>query len=149
MAAGRSHGALGEFDLRVPGSGMLAAVVLPDLQTGNVGPRTPDAPDDTAEMMGRTRVGGSLWDMDERSTWGRLNGGLDSDQLPPFADVPVLWFTVVSVVPVCPFSAGGASGAGSGDCLGSSPSYYETLQAADIDGVAGDELSRGRATDCG
>ena len=43
-------------------------------------------------------------------------------------------------VPDCPFSAGGATGAGSGDCVGSSPSYYETLQAADIDGVAGDEL---------
>ena len=29
---------------------------------------------------------------------------------------------------------------GSGDCLGSSPSYYETLQAADIDGDGVDEL---------
>ena len=47
---------------------------------------------------------------------------------------------VPTAVPDCPFSAGGATGAGSGDCLGSSPSYYETLQAADIDGVAGDEL---------
>ena len=37
----------------------------------------------------------------------------------------------------CPFSARGASGAGSGDCLGSSPSYYETLHAADIDGRPG------------
>ena len=44
------------------------------------------------------------------------------------------------LVPDCPFSAGGATGAGSGDCVGSSPSYYETLQAADVDGVRGDEL---------
>jgi hypothetical protein len=35
--------------------------------------------------------------------------------------------------PDCPFSNSGASGAGSGDCFGSSPSYYETLQAADVD----------------
>ena len=40
----------------------------------------------------------------------------------------------------CPFSNGGASGAGSGDCLGSSPSYYETMQAADVDGDGLDEL---------
>ena len=39
--------------------------------------------------------------------------------------------------------------AGSSDCVGSSPSYYETLQAADVDGVAGDELLRAPATDCG
>jgi hypothetical protein len=32
------------------------------------------------------------------------------------------------------------------DCFGSSPSYYETMQAADIDGEPGDELL-GRATD--
>ena len=40
----------------------------------------------------------------------------------------------------CPFSAAGASGPGSGDCLGASPSYYETLQAANVDGRPGDEL---------
>ena len=45
----------------------------------------------------------------------------------------------------CPFSAEGrATGPGSGDCVGSSPSYYETLRAANVDGAgglpSGDEL---------
>ena len=49
-------------------------------------------------------------------------------------------FADVASTPDCPFSTAGATGPGSGDCLGSSPSYYETLQAANVDGQPGDEL---------
>jgi hypothetical protein len=40
----------------------------------------------------------------------------------------------------CPFSSSGVTGPGSGDCVGSSPSYYETWQAADVNGLPGEEL---------
>ena len=60
-----------------------------------------------------------------------VGGVLNEPPYGPFADVPSA---------DCPFSAAGASGPGSSDCLGTSPSYYETLQAANIDGRPGDEL---------
>jgi FG-GAP-like repeat len=50
----------------------------------------------------------------------------------------------VAGTPECPFSNSGASGAGSGDCLGSSPSYYETLRAADVDEQLGGCVPRTR-----
>ena len=110
------------------------------LQTSNLAPEGRGATDDTAELTGRTSLGAELWDIDARGRWSFLN--LDYDitpqGLPPFGDAPSPGPDYP--VPDCPFSAGGATGAGSGDCLGSSPSYYETLQASDIDGVAGDEL---------
>ena len=94
------------------------------------------APDDSAELTGRTRVGAGLWDIDALGRWSFLNLDYDFrlEGLPPFADGSD------SGYPDCPFSAGGATGAGSADCVGSSPSYYETFQAADVDGVPGDEL---------
>ena len=97
------------------------------------------APDDTAELTGRTSLGAEMWDIDARGRWSFLNLDFDftPDGLPPFGDASE---PGTDWVPDCPFSVGGATGAGSADCLGSSPSYYETFQAADIDGVAGDEL---------
>ena len=94
------------------------------------------APDDSAELTGRTSVGAGLWDIDALGRWSFLNLDYDFrlEGLPPFADGSD------SGYPDCPFSAGGATGAGSADCVGSSPSYYETFQAADVDGVPGDEL---------
>jgi FG-GAP-like repeat len=135
--------ALGEFDIdgfADPACALPACYL--DLKTGNVGAIDPDAPDDTEEVLGRLGFGVSLWDIDVFNSWGPLYGGLGADQLGAFADVPgPLVYTGLPDRPGdCPFSARGASGAGSGDCLGSSPSYYETLQAADIDGKPGDEL---------
>jgi hypothetical protein len=68
---------------------------------------------------------------------GTVTGGgniaVDADHLGnPFADQ--------TSTQDCPFSASGATGVGSGDCLGSSPAYYETWQAADVDGRPGHEL---------
>ena len=85
-------------------------------------------------MIGRTSLGQS-GDLDESGAWNWLNDDYDAT-----STVPAVRRRARDGYPDCPFSAGGASGAGSGDCLGSSPSYYETLQAADVDGVAGDEL---------
>ena len=45
-------------------------------------------------------------------------------------------FSDVPGGPDCPFAGGG----GNGDCLGSSPSYYETLNAADFNGDGNDEV---------
>ena len=117
------------------------------LQTSNLAPggRGADnnpgsAPDDTAELTGRTESRGG-------DVGHRLRRALELPE--PGLRLHARWAAAVrpsqepgSGYPVldCPFSAGGATGAGSGDCVGSSPSYYETLQAANIDGVAGDEL---------
>jgi hypothetical protein len=113
-----------------------------DLQTANVAASDPDAGDDTLEVLGRTPWGASLWDYDVFGKWGPRYAGFEGD-LGALADVP-------GGVPIigaarddagdCPFSARGATGDGSGDCLGSSPSYYETLQAANIDDKPGEEL---------
>ncbi|MFZ0091605.1 MAG: VCBS repeat-containing protein [Solirubrobacteraceae bacterium] len=100
---------------------------------------------DPNQILLRTAAGVSAW---TQGTIGLADGsglpwfaigpastypnGLGSTDNPgPFADLPSA---------DCPFSAAGASGPGSGDCLGTSPSYYETLQAANVDGRPGDEL---------
>ena len=135
--------ALGEFDIdgfSDPACAQPACYL--DLQTADVGAIDPGGPDDTEEILGRLGFGVSLWTIGAFNTWGPDYGGLDGSQLGAFADVPgPLVYTGLPDRPGdCPFSARGASGAGSGDCLGSSPSYYETLHAADIDGKPGDEL---------
>ena len=66
------------------------------------------------------------------------SGGWFQDGINIFTDNPS--DTPTAAQGDCPFSSNGASGAGSGDCLGSSPSYYETLQGADIDGDGFDEM---------
>ena len=113
------------------------------LQTANLPPDNQDLANNTAEVVGRTGVGVSAWDL--ASTSGDWN-----------------WFTNPSIfdlfsapfgdqrgdepggpVTDCPFSLDGATGPGSDDCLGSSPSYYETLQTASVLGPGygpGDEL---------
>ena len=115
------------------------------LQTTNLAPtgrgannNPGSAPDDLAELTGHWALGAAMWDLDANGAWNFLNEDYDIELegLPPFADSP----EPGSGYPDCPFSAGGATGAGNSDCLGSSPSYYETMQAADIDGVTGDEL---------
>jgi hypothetical protein len=110
------------------------------LQPSDLGPGGRDAPADTAELTGRLTFGAALWDVNAFGGWNWLNEDFDllPAGFPPFGDgaSPGPDFPY----PDCPFSAGGATGPGSSDCVGSSPSYYETFQAADIDGVAGDEL---------
>ena len=139
-AAGVSIGARGLGVISFPDRECSQPSCYQTLRAGNLAPGGRDAPDDTAELMGRTGGGISLWDLDESGAWNWLNEDYDFTPagLPPFADAPSPGPSFP--YPDCPFSAGGASGPGSGDCLGSSPSYYETLQAADVDGVAGDEL---------
>ena len=101
-----------------------------DLQTGNFAPRADVDPADTAQVIGRP-FGGVVTAMMYQGGWFEdpQNNIFGDDAAP--GDVRIV---------DCPFSNGGASGAGSGDCLGSSPSYYETMQAADIDGDGLDEL---------
>ena len=134
---------LGEFDIdgfADPACAQPACYL--DLLPADIGQIDPGGQDDTEEIMGRLAFGVSLWDIGAFNTWGPSYGGLDTDQLGAFADIPGP--IVISGAPDdagdCPFSARGASGAGSGDCLGSSPSYYETLHAADIDGQPGAEI---------
>jgi hypothetical protein len=113
------------------------------LQTARVQPPYPgDESGRLDEILGRglpANVDGvELWDQGSGGSWSpRLSlrpgeSAPDDDNADPlFADVPSS---------DCPFSKTGASGAGSGDCLGSSPSYYETLQAADVDGDGREEV---------
>jgi hypothetical protein len=89
-------------------------------------------PDDTAEVLNRGADQGEgvlLWNQ-QQPGWEGLaflfGGSSPLSDLAGEAD--------------CPFSVAGASGPGSGDCLGGSPSYYETLQTAGIDGEPGDEI---------
>ena len=65
------------------------------LQTSNLAPggRGADnnpgsAPDDTAELTGRTSLGAEMWDIDARGRWSFLNLDYDftPDGLPPFGD---------------------------------------------------------------
>lgn len=84
--------------------------------------------------MGRNRQGVSVFTWDDfNDAWDVAAGG--PSVLGAFADVPS---------PDCPF---GGSGPGSGDCLGTSPSYYETLGAADLDGGTGPHEFFARASD--
>ena len=92
-------------------------------------------PDNTVALMDRSEVG--VYQVAQKSDghWYPIFTLYDKSKLDlPFAD------EADAPNPDCPFSTGGASGPGSGDCVGSSPSYYETLQAADIDGLEGDEV---------
>ena len=101
-----------------------------DLQSGNFAPRADVDPADTAQVIGRP-FGGVVTAMMYQGGWfEEPQDNIFGDDAAP-GDVRIV---------DCPFSNGGASGAGSGDCLGSSPSYYETMQAADIDGDGVDEL---------
>ena len=108
------------------------------LQASDLAPAGRDDPTDAAEMLGRSDLGVSLYD-EVQGYWNWLNEDYDAtvDGFPPFGDHAG---SADVFYPDCPFSAGGASGDGSADCVGSSPSYYETLTTADIDGVEGDEL---------
>ena len=80
------------------------------------------------DIVGRNRWGLSVFSGD-LTRWTMVGGRAGAAG--SFADV---------TSSDCPFSRSGASGAGSGDCLGSSPSYYETLRGANIDGLEGDDL---------
>ncbi len=109
-----------------------------DLQTANVAPPEAYYGQSRADEVLARGYGAQVWDFSLQSDgWFRRQGSGSPNgvnPMPPvFADVPS---------PDCPFSTAGASGDGSGDCLGSSPSYYETMQAADVDGLSGgqDEL---------
>jgi hypothetical protein len=86
------------------------------------------------DIMGRNWYGVAGFELNFFSGWTRLSGSGDntSQTAGPFSDKPG--------GPDCPFSATGTKLPGSSDCVGSSPAYYETMQGADIDGVAGDEL---------
>ncbi len=86
------------------------------------------------DIMGRNWYGVAGFELNLFTGWTRLagSGNNPSAIAGPFSDK--------SGGPDCPFSAAGATGAGSSDCLGSSPAYYETMRGANIDGVAGDEL---------
>jgi hypothetical protein len=90
------------------------------------------------ELLGRPPWGFGAWTVDSSGQYFAIGGnqpyvgpGTTYGEPGPFADVPG---------PDCPFSSNGASGPGSGDCLGSGPAYYETLRTANIDGKPGDEL---------
>jgi hypothetical protein len=94
--------------------------------------------DPDGELLSRTQWGVAAWTYDDSGQWFAIGGtqpwlgpGSSNFNLGPFADVPG---------PDCPFSSNGASGPGSADCLGTSPSYYETLRVANIDGRPGGEL---------
>ena len=109
------------------------AAQLPDPGSGGASNLSP-----SGELLARTQFGVSAWTQDSQGQWIAIGGGSDpyeglglSNTPGPFADV---------AGPDCPFSSNGASGPGSADCLGTSPSYYETLRTADIDGRPGEEL---------
>lgn len=95
------------------------------------------------EVLSRTSAGVGAWTVDSLSVWDAIGGfpdhpgtsvgpGFDVRTPGPFTDVPG--------APDCPFSSNGASGPGSGDCLGESPYYYETLRTANVDGGPGQDL---------
>ena len=109
------------------------------LQNSDLVPKAGAPPTTAPSSPAVPRLGAEMWEFDAAGRWSFLNLDFDVTPrgLPRFGDTPL---PGNPNVPDCPFSAGGAIGAGSDDCLGSSPSYYETLQTADIDGVAGDEL---------
>ena len=102
--------------------GCTAPACYLDLRTADVTGSNTDA------LIGRDGGGVSAWSASPQgSPWQQLDPSRPLSA--PFMDQ--------SSSPDCVF---GGSGAGSGDCLGSSPAYYETLQLADIDGKPGAEL---------
>ena len=125
--------------LRLHRSELLAAVVLPDAadrRSRSAGSLRNPPPTTAPRSSAAPALGRDVGHRRSRAM-ELLNEDYDftPDGLPPFGDAG----TTPAILD-CPFSAGGATGPGSGDCVGSSPSYYETLQAADVDGVPGDEL---------
>jgi hypothetical protein len=74
------------------------------------------------EVMGRNASGVSVFAGTPSAGWTSILGRFDT------------YFADVAKTEDCPFSGQGASGPGSGDCLGSSPSYYETLRVAPVFG---------------
>ena len=101
-----------------------------DLETADV---SPWAEDQLTDIVGRNKFGLSAFSGDPFVGWTMVGGS--AGVAGSFADV---------ASSDCPFSSSGASGPGSGDCLGSSPSYYETLRGANIDGRAGRRADRTR-----
>jgi FG-GAP-like repeat len=98
------------------------------LQTANLPPDGLDLTNNTAEVVGRTAVGVSAWDLASTAgDWNWFTNPSFSPYSAPFTDQPGGQAQLD-----CPFSNDGATGPGSGDCLGSSPSYYETLQTANV-----------------
>ena len=121
------------------GSGLLEAVVLSDL--AGLRPRAgrPRRSDRRRRDARPQRSRGAAC-----TTRSRVTGtGSTRTTTPPSMD-----FRRSATMPAVPMSSiptarsrrAGRPGHGSADCAGSSPSYYETLTTADIDGVAGDEL---------
>jgi FG-GAP-like repeat len=96
------------------------------IQAANVFPNDPDSAGSTNAVMGHNATGLAGYDLD--SSFAGWNIPDSSTDLPygPFSDV--------ANSPDCPFTAS------SPDCLGSSPSYYETQSGANVDGQPGDEL---------
>ena len=95
------------------------------------------------QVLSRTSAGVGAWTPDSIGRWDAIGGAPDHPftAVGPGFDIRTPGpFTDVSGAPDCPFSSNGASGPGSGDCLGTSPSYYETLGTANIDGEPGAEL---------
>jgi hypothetical protein len=100
-----------------------------NLSAPNVAAGDPHAvPFATADVMGLVPQNG-VTAYDVGAGWNEIDGG-DARNPPatfgPFADG--------EDGPDCPFTAS------SPDCVGTSPSYYETLGAADVDGQPGDEV---------
>jgi hypothetical protein len=83
-------------------------------------------------VVGRTGNGLDVLNA-QGGNWGSLPGSAQFTSPGPAANGV---FSDVPGGPDCPF----AGGAGNGDCLGSSPSYYETLNAADFNGDGIDEV---------
>jgi hypothetical protein len=119
------------------------------IQTATIGPDFGPPEAATVQILGRDDLGvgsgldGESWPGGTRlfepapdGSWHHSQRVMIPSRTRPFSNVDLPG----DGNPDCPFSAGGATGAGSGDCLGVSPSYYETLQPADIDGEPGDEL---------
>jgi hypothetical protein len=101
------------------------------LQTANVVSGDPNGGGDTTAIMGHISSGVSVFDMDSAFAGWNIP---DDGAAPPNWDPNYGPFTDVSGQPDCPFMSASA------DCLGSSPSYYETMRGADVDGHPGDEL---------
>ncbi len=74
------------------------------------------------EVMGRNASGVSVFAGTPTAGWANILGRFDT------------YFADVAGTDDCPFSADGASGPGAGDCLGSSPAYYESLRVAPVFG---------------
>ena len=146
FVAGRSHSGLEGYEW-LPGFGWGETLPPDDVSAifADAGCATPScyaAFRDTEEtfngaiygqVVGRNANGLSLLNQ-EGAGWGALTGSAEQSVPGPIPFNGV--FSDIAGGPDCPFAGGG----GNGDCLGSSPSYYETLNAADVDGDGNDEV---------